>query len=149
MNNRIWFEDSISLETLNASNKNTLGEFLDIRFTEIGADYLKATMPVHEKTHQPAGLLHGGASAAMAEHIASMAGWRCVDPKQKTCVGMEINCNHIRGKKSGWVTATARPFHLGKTTQVWEIKITDERDALVCISRMTLAVVNVPQPEKR
>lgn len=144
----IWFEENISLDALNASNKNTMGEWLDIQFTEIGEDYLCATMPVNARSHQPAGLLHGGASAALAEHIASTAGWLCVDPKSRTCVGMEINCNHLRGKTSGIVTATARPFHIGKTTQVWEIKITDERGKLVCVSRMTLAVINMPQPKK-
>lgn len=142
---RIWFEDNISLDTLNALNKNTMGEWLGIQFSEIGEDYLKATMPVNERTHQPAGLLHGGASAALAEHIASTAGWHCVDALKRTCVGIELNCNHLRGKTSGIVTATARPFHLGKTTQVWEIKITDERDKLVCVSRLTLAVINIPQ----
>ncbi|WP_447639752.1 MULTISPECIES: hotdog fold thioesterase [Chitinophagaceae] len=146
MASRIWFSENIVLESLNASNKNTMGEWLQIQYTEIGDDYLRATMPVNGRSHQPAGLLHGGASAALAEHVASMAGWLCVDPQKRTCVGMEINCNHLRGKMSGIVIATARPFHIGKTTQVWEIRITDEREKLVCISRMTLAVINMPQP---
>ena len=148
MSKQIWFSETPSLDALNNATKKTLGEVLDIQFVEIGLDFLKATMPVNDNTHQPAGLLHGGASAALAEHVASMAGWLCVDPTKFSCVGMEINCNHIRGKKTGLVTGTAKPFHIGKTTQVWEIKISDEKDKLVCISRMTLAVIPVPQPEQ-
>lgn len=143
MSTTIWFNDNNDLSALNAANKNTLGEVLDIRFTEIGSDYLKATMPVNMTTHQPAGLLHGGASAALAEHIASMAGWLCVDPQKFSCVGLDINCNHLRGKRTGLVTAIAKPFHIGKTTHVWEIKIVDEEEKLICISRMTLAVIPI------
>lgn len=143
MSTTIWFNDNNDLGYLNAASKNTLGEVLDIQFTEIGPDYLQATMPVNKTTHQPAGLLHGGASAALAEHVASMAGWLCVDQQKFACVGLDINCNHLRGKKSGMVTAIARPFHIGKTTQVWEIKIVDEEERLVCISRMTLAVIAI------
>lgn len=142
---RIWFKENIDLVELNASSKNTMTELLEIQFTEIGDDYLKATMPVTAKTHQPMGILHGGASAALAETVGSIAGWLAVDIEQKVCVGLEINCNHIRSKKSGIVTATARPFHIGKTTQVWDIQIHDEKEKLICISRLTLAVINQPK----
>ncbi|QES89324.1 hotdog fold thioesterase [Rhizosphaericola mali] len=142
---RIWFKKHINLAELNASSKNTMTEFLEIQFTEIGDDYLKATMPVTAKTHQPMGILHGGASAALAETVGSIAGWLVVDISHKICVGMELNCNHIRSKKSGIVTATARPWHIGKTTQVWDIQIHDEKEKLVCISRLTLAVINQPK----
>lgn len=122
-------------------NKHTLGETLAMRFTEIGEDYLKLQMPVNEHTHQPYGLLHGGASAALAETVGSVASWMCIDTEKQICVGMEINCNHIRGVRSGWVTATATPFHLGATSHVWDIRIKDEAEKLVCVSRLTVAVL--------
>jgi len=119
-------------------------EVLDIRFTVIGDDYLKATMPVNTTTKQPYGLLHGGASAALAETIGSVASSLCINPDKQICVGIEINCNHIRGKKDGIVTATATPLHIGASTHVWDIKITDERDKLVCVSRLTVAILKKP-----
>jgi 1,4-dihydroxy-2-naphthoyl-CoA hydrolase len=137
----IWKQTNISSEQLNDICQNTMGEHIGIRFTEIGHDYLKAAMPVNAHTHQPLGLLHGGASAALAESVGSVAGWLCIDADTQICVGMEINCNHIRGKKSGMVEAVARPLHLGASSQVWDIRITDEASRLICISRLTVAVL--------
>lgn len=137
---KIWFKE-YSLEELNERSKGTMGEFLDMKFTEIGDDYLCMTMPVDNRTKQPYGLLHGGASAALAETIGSVASSLCINPDKQICVGIEINCNHIRGKKDGVVIAIARPLHIGATTHVWDIKINDERGKLVCISRLTVAVL--------
>ena len=143
--NIIWKKNEIDIQSVNELNKQTMAETLHIKFTEIGADFLKATMPVDHKTHQPYGLLHGGASAALAETIGSVASWLCIDTDKQICVGIEINCNHIRGKKDGIVTATATPLHIGNTTHVWDIKIKDEREKLVCVSRLTVAVLKKPQ----
>jgi 1,4-dihydroxy-2-naphthoyl-CoA hydrolase len=136
----LW-KQQISLEQLNALNTNTLGEALGIRFTDIGDDYVRATMPVDARTHQPFGLLHGGASVALAETLGSVGGMLTLDAALEVAVGLDINANHVRGVKSGTVTGTARALHLGRTTQVWEIRIEDEKQRLVCISRITLAVV--------
>ncbi len=137
----IWYNENSSLEDLNKMSRNTLAAHLNIEFVEIGADYLKAKMPVNTTTHQPFGLLHGGASAALAETIGSVSGWLCINPEKQACVGIEINCNHVRGKKEGWVTAISRPIHIGGSTQVWDIKIVDENEKLICISRLTMAVI--------
>lgn len=130
-----------TLAAINALSVDTMAAHLQITFTEIGDDYLKATMPVNNTTHQPMGLLHGGASAALAETVGSVASWMRIHPEKQVCVGIELNCNHIRGKKSGIVTATARPLHIGGTTHVWDIRITDENDKLICVSRLTVAVL--------
>lgn len=137
---KIWFQE-YSLEELNERSKGTMGEFLDMKFTELGDDYLCMTMPVDNRTKQPYGLLHGGASAALAETIGSVASSLCINPDKQICVGIEINCNHIRGKKDGVVTAIAKPLHIGATTHVWDIKINDERSKLVCVSRLTVAIL--------
>lgn len=137
----IWKQYGITLEKLNLQSLNTLAETLEIKFIHIGDDYLIASMPVNSKTHQPYGLLHGGASAALAETIGSMASWMCIDPEKQLCVGIEINCNHVRGKKNGVVNAKVTPLHIGATTHVWDIRITDEREKLVCVSRLTCAVL--------
>jgi uncharacterized protein (TIGR00369 family) len=121
--------------------KNTLMEALGITVTAVSNDGVVATMPVDHRTHQPFGLLHGGASVALAETAASIGAYYLVDHETEICVGLEINANHIRGKKSGIVTAYAKPVHRGKTTMVWEIKIVDEEDELICISRCTMAVL--------
>ena len=130
-------------DQLNALSRNTLMEPLGIVFTELGADYLRATMPVDARTHQPYGLLHGGASAALAETLGSTAAGLCVG-EDEGVVGIEINANHLRGAREGVVTGTARALHIGRSTQVWEIRIEDEAGKPVCISRITLAVL--PQP---
>jgi len=114
---------------------------LGIRFTEIGADFLRATMPVTEKTQQPFGQLHGGASVTLAETIGSVASLLCIDEQQYLCVGQEVNANHLRAKSSGTVTATARPLHLGGRSHVWHIEIRDEDERLICVSRLTMAVI--------
>lgn len=139
----IW-KKQVDIEVLNRLSANTMGETLDMKFVEIGDDYIKASMPVDKRTHQPLGLLHGGASAALAETVGSVASSLCIDDDQ-ICVGIEINCNHIRGKKSGLVVATAEPLHIGASTHVWDIKIRDEREKLVCVSRLTVAVLKNKQ----
>ena len=136
----IW-KNTFTLEDLNAIAKQTMVEHLGMEFTEIGDDYLKARMPVDERTKQPAGLLHGGANAALAETLGSMAGNMCVDYEKFHVVGVEINANHLRPVVAGFVEGIARPIKLGLTMQVWEIKIYDQRERLTCISRLTLAVV--------
>lgn len=140
---RLW-RDNVELESLNKLSINTMAEVLNIRFTELHSEYLKATMPVNHATHQPYGLLHGGASAALAETLGSVASSLCIDTTKQICVGIEINCNHIRSVKTGMVTGTARPLHVGATTHVWDIKITDENDKLVCVSRLTVAILKKP-----
>lgn len=122
-------------------SRNTLAEHLGILITEIGPDYVRATMPVSSHTHQPQGILHGGASVALAETIGSLGANLCVDLTRYVCVGQEINANHLRPVASGLVTGTARPFHVGARSQVWGIEIRDENDKLVCVSRITMAVV--------
>ena len=134
------FRPDITLDTLNGWSEGTLMQPLGIAFTEIGPDYLRGTMPVDARTRQPYGLLHGGASAALAETLGSTAAGMCVGEGEGV-VGIEINANHLRGVREGTVTGTARPLHVGRSTQVWEIRIEDERGRLACISRLTLAVV--------
>jgi 1,4-dihydroxy-2-naphthoyl-CoA hydrolase len=121
--------------------------FLGIVFTEAGADFLRATLPVNERTIQPFGLLHGGASVALAESLGSVASMCCIDNERFMCVGQEINANHLRGVPAGsTVTATARPFHLGARSHVWHIEIHDSSERLVCVSRLTMAVVERRAP---
>ena len=136
----IWFKE-ISIEELNRIGKNTMVEFLGIQFTEVGEDFLTATMPVNDRTKQPIGILHGGADLAFAETIASMAANAVIDSNQFYCVGLEINANHIRSVKEGVVTATTSPIHLGRTTQIWEINIFNEAGKRTGISRMTASVL--------
>ena len=136
------FRKPSTLEQLNASSRNTAMEPLGIVFTEIGPDYLRATMPVDARTHQPYGLLHGGASVLLAETLGSSAGMMAVGEGQGV-VGIEINANHLRGVRGGTVTGTARPLHVGGRTQVWEIRIEDEAARLVCVSRLTVAVIAI------
>jgi len=137
------FRPDATIEQLNTISKNTACAALGIVFTEIGAGYVRATMPVDARTHQPFGLLHGGASVLLAETLGSTAGMLCVADGQAV-VGMEINANHLRAVRSGTVTGTARALHLGRNTQVWEIRIEDGGERLVCISRLTLAVIPAP-----
>lgn len=129
-----------SLDELNALSRGTAMELLGIVFTELGHDYLRATMPVDARTRQPYGLLHGGASALLAETVGSTAASLSVG-ENEGCVGVEINANHVRGVREGIVTGTARPLHVGRSTQVWDIRIEDAEGRLVCVSRLTLAVV--------
>ena len=135
------FRRPTSVERLNQLSRGTAMEPLGIVFTEVGADFVRGTMPVDERTRQPYGLLHGGASVLLAETLGSSAGNLCV-PEGKVCVGIEINANHVRAARSGVVTGTARPVHVGGRTQVWDIRIEDGGGDLVCISRLTLAVIS-------
>ncbi len=137
----IW-QRPLTLEGINAWGRVNMIDHLDITFTEIGDDYLKATMPVDHRTTQPLGLLHGGASVVLAETLGSTAATLCVDVEKQYCVGIEINANHLRGVRQGTVTGTARPVHIGRRTQVWQIHIHDEGDRLVAVSRLTLAVLD-------
>lgn len=131
-----------TLEQLTESSKDTLMEHLGIEYMEIGDDFLKARMPVDTRTKQPAGLLHGGASAALAETLGSIAAGLCVDRETKTIVGLEINANHLRPVTDGWVTGVATPIHVGTTTQLWDIRIYNEQEKLVCVSRLTVANID-------
>ncbi|WP_047155212.1 PaaI family thioesterase [Aneurinibacillus tyrosinisolvens] len=121
--------------------KGTIMEVLGIEMQELTENRVVGTMPVNEATHQPFGLLHGGASVVLAETVASIGTWNLIDQDNELAVGLEINANHIRGKKSGIVTAVATPLHKGRTTMVWDIKITDEDEKLICVSRCTVAIV--------
>jgi len=136
----IWKQPP-DLARINTWNAGSMVEHLGMQITEVGDDYLRGTMPVDARTKQPFGLLHGGASVALAESLGSLAGTLCLDATREMAVGLDINANHVRAITEGTVTGTARPLHLGRTTQVWEIRIEDERGKLVCISRLTLAVV--------
>ena len=137
----IWFDKHLTVEKLKPLGHGTMGEHLGIQWTEVGEDHLKAKMPVDDRTKQPYGLLHGGASCALAETIGSVASAMVVDHSKFYCVGLEINANHVRGAKEGFVTGVAKPLHLGSTTHVWDIKIWDEKDQLVCVSRLTMAIL--------
>jgi 1,4-dihydroxy-2-naphthoyl-CoA hydrolase len=137
---RIWKQDT-DLARLNGLSANTLMEAIGIRITAVGDDWLQGTMPVDHRTHQPYGILHGGASVALAETLGSSAAMLTIDATKERTVGLDINANHLRGVSSGTVTGTARPLHIGRSTQVWEIRIEDEAGKLVCISRLTMAVV--------
>lgn len=138
---RIWFNKDLTLEDFQALGKDTMGDFIGIRFSELGDTHLSATMPVDHRTKQPYGLLHGGASVTLAETLGSVGSALVIDPENFICVGQEINANHIRSAQSGQVTGTATPIHLGTTSHVWEIKIHDEQGKLVCVSRLTVAIL--------
>jgi len=139
----IWFGE-FSLELVNEGNRACLPGMLGIEFTSLGEDFVTARMPVEARTHQPAGMLHGGASAAFAETLASWAATFTVDRSKHHCVGLEINANHVRAVASGWLTGTARALHLGRSTQIWDVRIVDEQERLVCVSRVTMAVLATP-----
>lgn len=138
---RIWKKE-ISLSLIEERSKNTLIETLGIQFVDIGDDFLVARMPVDHRTKQPVGIMHGGASCALAETVGSTAANFCVDMDHFYCVGLDINTNHIRAIREGYVTATAKPYHIGKTTHVWSIEIVNEKNQLISINRLTMAVLN-------
>lgn len=129
------------LEQLNAMRKNTLMETLEIKYTDIGDDYLVATMPVGPKVYQPAGLLHGGATVALAESVGSTASHFFIDSNKEEIRGLEITANHLRSAREGTVTATARPIHRGRTTHLWEVRVVDEQDKLISICKLTTIVL--------
>lgn len=135
----IWKKD-FTLDSLNQSSVNTLVEHLGIEYSDFDDNSLSAVMPVDARTHQPLGMLHGGASVVLAETLGSLAANMCVD-ETRYCVGLDINANHVRAVRSGIVKGTATPVHIGTTTQVWQIEITEERGCLVCTSRLTMAVM--------
>ncbi|MFT3935387.1 MAG: hotdog fold thioesterase [Chitinophagaceae bacterium] len=137
----IWFKKDLSVADLTPLGKNTMGEHIGIEWKEIGEDFIAATMPVDNRTRQPYGLLHGGASVALAETLGSVAAAMVIDPERYYCVGLEINANHVRSAREGFVTGITKPLHIGVSTHVWETKIYDEREKLVCISRITVAVL--------
>ena len=141
MSNSIWFNKELKLADLRSLSPNTMSRHLGMEWQEIGPDYLKISMPVDERTKQPYGLLHGGASCALAETAGSVGSHLIIDPEKYLCVGLEINANHLRSASSGFVTATAIPLHIGKTTHVWDIKIHDETSKLVCVCRLTVAIL--------
>lgn len=137
----IWFNKALSVQDIRPIGKETMAEHIGIEWTEVGDNYIKAKMPVDNRTRQPYGLLHGGASCVLAETIGSVASAMVVDHAKFACVGMEINANHVRSAADGYVTGVAIPLHLGINTHVWDIKIYNEVEKLVCISRLTVAVI--------
>ena len=147
MTESIW-KTPFTLEMANRYGQNTANAHMGIEITEAGPDFLTGRMPVDHRTKQPAGILHGGASVLLAETLASWAGNFVIDATVQSVVGQEINANHLRPATGGWVTGTARPVHIGRRSQVWETRITDEAGKLVCISRMTLAVIDRPVPRR-
>lgn len=132
---------AMSLELLNKRSENTMAEYLGIVFVEVGDDYLVAKMPVDHRTKQPVGIMHGGASCVLAETAGSTAANCCVDITKKYCVGLDINTNHIRSVKTGFVMATAKPYHLGSSTQVWGIEIYNDEQKIISVNRLTMAVL--------
>jgi 1,4-dihydroxy-2-naphthoyl-CoA hydrolase len=139
----IWMRTDLALADINRHDAKSLVEHLGISVVDIGPDFVTSSMPVDERTLQPHGRLHGGASVALAESVGSLAANLTLDPAKEIAVGLEINANHVRPVKSGMVYGTARPEALGRTTQIWSIRIVDEQDRLVCISRLTMAVISV------
>ena len=137
----IWFNKNTSLKDIVSLGDGTMTEHLGVEWVEVGNDFLKAKMPVDHRTIQPYGLLHGGASCVLAETLGSLSSHLVIDAEQFYCVGIEINANHIRSAKSGFVYGTCKPLHIGSSTHVWDIKITNEEGKLVCVSRLTVAVI--------
>jgi 1,4-dihydroxy-2-naphthoyl-CoA hydrolase len=137
----IWFKKDLSIDDLHPLGRNTMGEHIGIQWKEVGENFIKATMPVDNRTKQPYGLLHGGASCVLAETIGSVASAMVVDHSKFVCVGLEINANHVRSARQGNVTGMALPVHLGSNTHVWDIRIYDDLEKLVCISRLTVAII--------
>ena len=136
------FKAEVTPESLNKMSGNTMLEHIGIQFTHVGDGTIEARMPVDHRTHQPFGLLHGGASVALAETLGSIAAMLCLDGSTQYCVGLDINANHIKAVKEGFVIGIVKPIHVGKKTHVWEIKITTEKEELVCISRITMAILD-------
>jgi 1,4-dihydroxy-2-naphthoyl-CoA hydrolase len=139
----IWFKKDLSLADIILLGKGTMGEHIGIEWAEVGEDFLSARMPVDHRTRQPYGLLHGGASVALAETLGSVAAAMVIDSNKFYCVGLEINANHVRSAKEGYVTGITKPIHIGASTHVWDIKIYDDREKLVCVSRITVAILKL------
>jgi 1,4-dihydroxy-2-naphthoyl-CoA hydrolase len=136
------FNPDVTLQSIQRLSSGTLVEHLGIDFIEVGDNFLKAKMPVDHRTRQPMGLLHGGASVALAETLGSVAANCCIDTRVQACVGLEINANHLKSVREGFVIGTTRPIHIGKRTHVWETRIENEAGDLVCISRITMAIID-------
>ena len=145
----IWLTE-VTPDLINQLAPNTIVERIGIEFTEVGPDYLKARMPVDDRTVQPARILHGGASVVLAETLGSVAAYLCIDPQKKTAVGLDINANHVRSVSDGHVTGKVGPLHLGNSTHIWQISIHDDHERLVCIARITMAILDhknqLPKP---
>lgn len=137
----IWHNKELSVSHLQGLEEGTMGSHIGLCFTELGADYLKASMPVDHRTIQPYGLLHGGANCVLAETLGSVASSLVINPNKFTCVGIEINANHVRSAREGIVTGICTPIHLGASTHVWDIRIHDQKNKLICVSRLTVAVL--------
>lgn len=137
----IWFKKDLTIEDFSSWPQNTMSEHLGMKFVELGRDFLKVSMPVDHRTKQPYGILHGGASVALAETVGSVASALVIDHTKYFCVGIEINANHIRSAREGLVTGTCTPVHIGSSTHVWDIRIHDEKERLICVSRLTVAVL--------
>jgi 1,4-dihydroxy-2-naphthoyl-CoA hydrolase len=144
----IWFNKNLSLADLSHLDADNMAGHIGLQFTAIGPDYLQGTLPVDHRTRQPYGLLHGGASCVLAETLGSVASTLVVDPEKFICVGLEINANHVRSARNGVVTGTCSPVHIGASTHVWDIRIHDERGKLVCVSRLTVAVLKKPSEHR-
>ncbi|MEM9886008.1 MAG: hotdog fold thioesterase [Bacteroidota bacterium] len=142
MSSKIWKKE-FTLEALNDINGNCMPGHIGMEMTDFGEDYLTAKMPVDHRTKQPMGLLHGGASVVLAETLGSVAGILCIEEDDKTVVGVEINANHLRAARGGFVFGTAKAVRIGRTLQIWNIEIKDEKERLICVSRFTAAVVNL------
>lgn len=140
----IWFKKDLTLTDFEIFDRNTMDVHIGIRFTELGSNFLKGTMPVDHRTTQPYGVLHGGANCVLAETLGSVASAMVIDSEKNICMGLEINANHIRSVKSGIVTGIASPLHLGSSTHVWDIKIYDEGEKLICVSRLTVVILKKP-----
>ncbi|MEO6220015.1 MAG: hotdog fold thioesterase [Ginsengibacter sp.] len=141
----IWFNKSLNLSQVKDFGKETMASYLGIEWVEVGADFAKMSIPVNEKTQQPYGLLHGGASCVLAETIGSLASALVIDMDKFYCVGLEINANHIRSVREGLVIGTCTPLHLGKSTHVWDIKLHDDFEKLICVCRLTVAIIPLKQ----
>ena len=139
----IWFDKDLSLDQLNDLGKGTMSEHLGFEWGEIGPDFLIGSLPVDHRTKQPYGLLHGGASCVLAETLGSVASAMVVDQTKFICVGMEINANHVRSARQGKVIGKVTPLHLGSSSQVWDIRIHDEAGKLICVSRLTVAILPI------
>ena len=142
----IWHNKNVGIEQLVSMGENNMAGWLGIEFVELGPDFLSGTMPVDHRTLQPYGLLHGGASCVLAETLGSIASSLVIDIERFICVGIEINANHIKSAREGFVTGVAKPIHLGATTHVWDIRINNEKNVLICISRLTVAILPKDRP---
>ncbi|MEP6584141.1 MAG: hotdog fold thioesterase [Ginsengibacter sp.] len=139
----IWFNKALTLSDVKEFGKETMAAFLDIQWVEVGNEFLRMSIPVNERTRQPYGIIHGGASCVLAETIGSLGSALVIDMEKFYCVGLEINANHIRSVKEGLVTATCSPLHLGKLTHVWDIKLHDDHQKLTCVCRLTVAILPI------